>query len=83
VSRGNTVLQVRVPDLLLAQIERQIASRNYHTNREPWVISDWIRVAMIEKLRKMERCRAPRGSRKRRPGRQPADQPGVGRPESP
>lgn len=60
MSRGNRIVKVRVEPELLQRIEWQIQHRNDHTDRMPWVMSDWIRVAMIEKLAKMVRSRRPR-----------------------
>lgn len=60
MSRGNRIIKVRITAEFAAAIEAQILSRNNHSAEEPWVISDWIRVAMREKLDKMRRCRAPR-----------------------
>lgn len=64
MSRGNVIVKTRVPADLLAAIEVQIAKRNHHSAEQPWDMSDWIRVAMREKLAKMIRCRAPRGARR-------------------
>jgi Arc/MetJ-type ribon-helix-helix transcriptional regulator len=63
MSKGNRVIKVRVSPELIALIERQIQQRNYHSREAPWVISDWIRVAMIEKLDKMRRSRRSRDRR--------------------
>lgn len=59
-SKGSKVLQVRVPPDLLAAVELQIQQRNIFTREAPWNISDWIRCAMEEKLKKMERSRRSR-----------------------
>lgn len=56
-SKGSKVLQVRVPRDLLNAIKMQIAQRNVFTKEEPWKVSDFIRAAMVEKLKKMERSR--------------------------
>lgn len=60
MSKGSPITLVRLPTDLIAEIELTIARRNVHTRREPWDTSKFIRDAIREKIRKMERSRAPR-----------------------
>ena len=60
MSKGNKIVPVRMTETLLHEIEAQIASRNAVAAGEPWVISDFIRTACQEKLKKMARSRAAR-----------------------
>lgn len=57
MSKGSVRWTVRVPAELLKLVQWQIAQRNAYSSREPWSESDWIRVAMEEKLKKMQRSR--------------------------
>jgi hypothetical protein len=54
---------VRIALDIQQRVQRQIDSRNYWTQREPWTFSDFVRVALEDKLAKMARSRRRRGRR--------------------
>ena len=60
-SLGTGKILVRVPDALRLQIEDTIKARNLLSSSEPWSLSDFVRIALAEKLAKMERSRGGRG----------------------
>lgn len=57
MSKGNRVITVRIEQELLDEIDAVISKRNLHSYEAAWCTSDFIRAALIEKLRKMERSR--------------------------
>lgn len=59
---GNPKLIVRVPRELIAEVKEAIRRRNLRSREEPWVISDFVRIALRDKLHHMQRSRG----RKRR-----------------
>ncbi len=62
MSKGTTRYTVRLPDDLMTQVATTIYRRNLHSDREPWDLSAFLRVAIREKLLKMERCRKRRAA---------------------
>jgi Arc/MetJ-type ribon-helix-helix transcriptional regulator len=64
-SAGTPVLPVRLHNDVKSEIERAVRRRNFHSWEEKWTVSDFIRIAIREKLAKMERCRKQRKRRKR------------------
>lgn len=52
MSKGRPMFGVRLAPGVAAEMQAALASRNAHTNREIWVLSDWIASAIREKLRK-------------------------------
>lgn len=63
-SAGTPVLPVRLHNDVKSEIERAVRRRNFHSWQERWTVSDFIRIAIREKLAKMERCRKPRARHK-------------------
>lgn len=57
MSRGTPRVAVRIPPSLRATVEVVIAHRNANSRQEPWDLSDFIKIALQEKLAKMARCR--------------------------
>jgi metal-responsive CopG/Arc/MetJ family transcriptional regulator len=66
MSKGTRVYPVRLPADLVAEVELTVQRRNLMSREEPWTFSDFLRIALREKVCKMERSRKPRG---RRPAR--------------
>jgi hypothetical protein len=64
MTKGNPKLIVRVPGQLIDEMRLAIAQRNRRTRDEPWVMSDFVRVAIRDKLAHIKRSRC-----KRRAGR--------------
>jgi len=60
MSRGTPVVPVRVDQETMALVMETIQRRNFWTQCEPWSVSDFIRIALREKIAKMARCRRPR-----------------------
>lgn len=80
-SKGNPIVKVRLERDLIERIEFQIASRNATTAKEPWTLSDFLRVACWEKLLKMQRSRDSalrRAARKRKRNASAGDAQGAG-----
>ena len=69
MSKGTKLFAVRIAPDMQARIDETIQRRNLWTRGEDWSFSDFIRVAIEEKIRKMER------SRRRVPGRGSASDP--------
>jgi hypothetical protein len=57
MSRGTERYTYRLPPELVELVEATIQLRNLHTDREPWSQSDFVRLALLEKVRKMDRSR--------------------------
>lgn len=62
MSAGTPVRSVRIGEELWVRMRFQICSRNNWTREEPWNESDFIRIAIEEKLAKMARSRNHRPS---------------------
>jgi hypothetical protein len=60
MSKGTKVYPVRLDPGLMEDVEITIERRNMMTREAPWTLSDFLRIAIREKIRKMERCRRPR-----------------------
>lgn len=58
MSKGSPILSTRVPADLLVEMDLAIARRNVFTREEPWNRTDFLAIAIREKLAKMERCRS-------------------------
>jgi hypothetical protein len=56
-SKGTRITPVRIDPVLLEDVQSQIRSRNEHTKDEEWNLSDFIRVALAEKLKHYRRSR--------------------------
>lgn len=63
-SVGSDRLVVRVPTVLCAEMTDAILHRNHNSREEPWTTSDFVRVAIAEKIAKMKRGRGSRGKGK-------------------
>ena len=57
MAKGTRTITFRCPDKLWESATRAVLTRNDHSRDEPWELSDFIRIAMAEKLAKMERSR--------------------------
>jgi hypothetical protein len=57
VSKGTPMIGVRIPPDVREMVELVIAHRNAHTRHQPWTLSDFTALALIEKVRKMARSR--------------------------
>lgn len=61
MTAGNPKIVVRIPPDLKRQMLEAIKSRNHRTREEPWELSDFVRIAIRDKLHHIQR------SRRRRP----------------
>jgi hypothetical protein len=57
MSRGTRVVPVRLPEDLMVMVQITIELRNQNSPEAPWTLSDFIRIALSEKIRKMARSR--------------------------
>jgi len=57
MSKGTPRYTFRLPEDLMQAVELQILSRNACSPREEWDTSEFVRVALREKLAKMKRSR--------------------------
>lgn len=64
MSAGNPIVKVRIPRELVEEIELAIENRNARVRAEPWTFSEFLRVAIDDKLRHMERSRRPKAKKK-------------------
>jgi hypothetical protein len=62
-SKGTRITPVRIDPVLLEDVQSQIRSRNEHTKDEEWNLSDFIRVALVEKLKHYRRSRKKKSKR--------------------
>jgi len=69
VSKGTKRYTVRFDDEIMAQIVQAINERNMLSPKEPWTLSDWLRIASTEKLDKVRRGRKQRGGVRHPPAR--------------
>lgn len=65
-SKGSPMVALRIPQELLTEIEATMKKRNVVAFGEPWSRTDFILVAIKEKLAHMARSRRP-GRRRRAP----------------
>lgn len=61
MSKGTPKHFVRFSDELLKLVWETIHRRNEWSDQEPWTLSDFLRVAINEKIAKMARSRRRRG----------------------
>jgi len=61
MSKGRPVVPLRLDPGLIEDMEIAIIRRNENTRETPWSFSDFIRVAICEKLHKMKRGRKEQG----------------------
>jgi len=64
MSKGRPIVPVRFGEGTLSSMKRIVEQRNARTRNEPWTMSDFIRVAVEEKIAHMERSRRGRNGRK-------------------
>jgi ABC-type proline/glycine betaine transport system ATPase subunit len=66
MSAGTPNRVVRIPEQEWIAADWVRSHRNLHSNGEPWTMSDFIRIALREKIKKMarSRTRSPRASRR-------------------
>jgi hypothetical protein len=57
MSKGTQVYPVRLPQLLVEMAQATIRFRGVGKTGKAWTLSDFIRVAMAEKVKKMDRSR--------------------------
>jgi Arc/MetJ-type ribon-helix-helix transcriptional regulator len=57
VSEGTPRHTFRLEDELVAEVVKTVHKRNTYTGDVPWTISDFVRIALREKLDKMARSR--------------------------
>jgi len=57
MSAGNKIVNVRFEDGLYARLQEEIEKRNQGSRGEVWSISDYVRVAVLEKVAHSERGR--------------------------
>lgn len=62
-SKGTPRRTFRFADQFWTTVEEAVDRRNFWTQREPWTLSDFVRIAIAEKLAKMKRCRRRRPRR--------------------
>lgn len=60
MSRGTRKAVVRIATDLLQEIQETIGRRNQWVGRYPWTLSDFLRIALREKIEKMRRSRGDR-----------------------
>lgn len=65
MSKGSPRVTVRIPRPILAKMEATIKRRNFYTSQEPWDLSAFILLCVVEKLAHMERSRCPRRNRRK------------------
>lgn len=59
-SKGTPRYTFRLPDELLAEIELKLSTLRVFSRSRRWTLSEFIRVACVERLKKMERSNRPR-----------------------
>jgi hypothetical protein len=57
MSRGTERYTFRLPPKLMREVEATRLLRNQNTREEPWTLSDLVRIALAEKVKKMNRSR--------------------------
>lgn len=57
MSKGTPIVGVRIPPTQRAEVEAVIAHRNANSREAPWTLSDFVVIALREKIAKMARCR--------------------------
>jgi Arc/MetJ-type ribon-helix-helix transcriptional regulator len=64
-SGASKIVQVRIPDDMLAEITKRIQASMSYTLTEPWTISTFIRDCVRERLDKPSRAKASRERKKK------------------
>jgi hypothetical protein len=57
MSKGTPVRSVRLSEALWQKIDLYVEFRNRHSQDEAWTMSDFMAIAVIEKMEKMDRSR--------------------------
>jgi hypothetical protein len=57
MSKGTPIYPVRLPQGLVELVDLTIRIRNIHTKGRKWIRSDFFRIALAEKIQKMNRSR--------------------------
>lgn len=65
MSKGNRIVPVRFSEDAYADMVKQIEDSNDRRSEEPWTVSEFIRIAIAEKLAKMERSRTSHKSKRK------------------
>ncbi len=60
MSKGTPLTNVRLDSATVAEVVETIARRNLWSREEAWTVSEFIRVAIREKMHKMARSRKSR-----------------------
>ena len=55
--RGSKIINVRIPDETLAEIEAIVGRSVLHAKGEPYTVSSWIKKCIAEKLNHLSRGR--------------------------
>ena len=69
MSKGTKRVTVRIDDDILDQVRELVISHNNHSPDEPWDLSDFIRVSIVEKIDLARRRRGKRGGVRHPPPR--------------
>ena len=65
MSKGTKPVAVRLPKELLSEVVKTVERRNRNSTEGPWSLSDFIRIALVEKITKMHRSRGQKASSKK------------------
>lgn len=57
MSKGSPIVPVRIPEATLNAMEDTIECRNANSREAPWTRSEFINIAIREKVKKMHRSR--------------------------
>jgi hypothetical protein len=69
MSKGTRRITTRVDPDIMAEVMLAISERNANSTETPWTLSDWTRIAFVEKLDKIRRGRKQKGGVRRPPPR--------------
>jgi hypothetical protein len=67
MSKGTRIMPVRFPDELAAEVFRELSLSERTREGEPWTFSDFVRLAVAEKIAHRKRSRAKRARKKTTP----------------
>lgn len=77
MSKGTQVYSVRIPSELSSEISKTINRRNLFSKEGPWTFTDFILMAVREKLAHMERSRTKGKKKIKEPKQEPIADGGV------
>jgi hypothetical protein len=60
MSKGSKIVPVRIPEVLIHEIQEAIASADVYRFDQPYTVSEWIRGAVAERLGHLRRARTQR-----------------------